>query len=126
VIVDVFYDHFLAAGWERYTEEDLEAFAQRFYLLLKKNYDILPEPTRHLMPYMIRDNWLVNYATVEGIDRVLNGLFRRTGKKSRMNKAVDDLLAHYDEFQAEFTLFFEDLVIFSREKFDLLSNPPAP
>ncbi len=123
VIVDVFYDHFLASGWKRYSEEGLEDFADRFYHLLKEHYDILPEPTRQLMPYMIRDNWLVNYATVEGIDRVLNGLYRRTGRRSRMNKAVDDLILHYGDFEAEFTLFFADLIIFSKGKYDSLKNP---
>jgi acyl carrier protein phosphodiesterase len=125
VIVDVFYDHFLARSWESYSEEPLEQYAERFYRLLKEHYKILPDPTKHLMPYMIRDNWLVNYATVEGIDRVLNGLYRRTGKKSNMNKAVEDLVEHYDLFEAEFTLFFQDLIIFSRDKFDQLTNTPT-
>ncbi len=122
VIVDVFYDHFLAAHWPRYSEETLGEFAENFYTLLKGHYDILPEPTKHLLPYMIRDNWLVNYASVEGIDRVLNGLYRRTGKKSNMDRAKDDLLKHYDLFGEEFSLFFTDLIIFSREKYNLLTN----
>ncbi|MEZ2414356.1 ACP phosphodiesterase [Muriicola sp. E247] len=123
VVVDVFYDHFLAKNWNRYSEVELEHFAAEFYSLLKSRYPILPEPTRHLMPYMIRDNWLYNYATVDGIDKVLNGLYRRTGSKSNMNKAVLDLQLHYDLFEAEFSLFFEDLIIFSREKFNSLNNP---
>lgn len=122
VIVDVFYDHFLAAHWPRYSEETLGEFAENFYTLLKGHYDILPEPTKHLLPYMIRDNWLVNYASVEGIDRVLNGLYRRTGRKSNMDRAKDDLLKHYDLFGEEFSLFFTDLIIFSREKYNLLTN----
>ncbi|QBA64106.1 ACP phosphodiesterase [Muriicola soli] len=122
VVVDVFYDHFLAKNWEVYSKEDLRAYAEQFYKLLKDNYPILPEPTKHLMPYMIRDNWLYNYASIEGIDRVLNGLFRRTGKKSRMNKAVKDLEMHYDLFESEFTDFFEDLIIFSREKLNSLNK----
>jgi len=124
VVVDVFYDHFLARNWKQYSSEELQVFAGRFYTLLTAHYEILPEPTKHLMPYMIRDNWLVNYATVEGIDGVLNGLYRRTGKKSNMDKAVVDLREHYDLFEAEFTLFFQDLIIFSREKFDLLKHDP--
>lgn len=122
VIVDVLYDHFLAKEWSTYSGEDLPGFTAKFYKLLERHYEILPEPTKQLMPYMIRDNWLLNYATVEGIDRVLNGLYRRTGRKSNMNNAARDFLKHYDLFQAEFSLFFEDLIIFSREKFDLLTN----
>lgn len=125
VIVDVFYDHFLAANWEHYSKEGLENFVGRFYTLLKEHYEILPEHTKHLMPYMIRDNWLVNYAHVEGIDRVLKGLYRRTGRKSNMDRAAEDLLQHYDVFKEEFTLFFADLIIFSQEKFENITNSPS-
>ncbi|MBT8280926.1 MAG: acyl carrier protein phosphodiesterase [Muriicola sp.] len=122
VVVDVFYDHFLAKNWETYSKEDLKVYAESFYKLLKDHYPILPEPTQHLMPYMIRDNWLYNYASIDGIDRVLNGLYRRTGRKSKMNKAVHDLQLHYDLFESEFTVFFEDLIIFSRDKFNSLQK----
>lgn len=122
VIVDVFYDHFLAANWEQYSKEGLGKFAGRFYALLKESYDILPEHTKLLMPYMIRDNWLVNYASVEGIDRVLKGLYRRTGGKSNMDRASEDLLKHYEVFGDEFTLFFADLIIFSREKYESITK----
>lgn len=123
VVVDVFYDHFLAKNWESYSEEPLEDYVSRFYSLLKSNYEILPEPTKRLLPYLIRDNWLLNYAKVEGIDRVLNGLYRRTGKKSNMHKAVYDLKMYYPLFESEFELFFKDLVIFSQLKMNELINP---
>ena len=66
---------------------------------------------------MIQDNWLLNYAHIEGIDRVLKGLYRRTGKSSNMNKAVLDLQQHYELFESEFQSFFKDLVIFSHQKY---------
>lgn len=117
VVVDVYYDHFLAKNWLEYSEEPLESFVDRFYTLLSDNYEILPEPTKKLMPYMMEDNWLLNYAHIEGIDRVLKGLYRRTGKRSNMDKAVLDLRKHYDLFESEFHSFFKDLVIFSQQKY---------
>lgn len=120
VVIDVFYDHFLAKNWAEFAEEPLETFVDRFYNLLSDNYEILPEPTKKLMPYMIEDNWLLNYAHVEGIDRVLKGLYRRTGKRSNMDKAVLDLRKHYDLFESEFHTFFKDLSIFSLQKYKKL------
>ncbi len=117
VVVDVFYDHYLAKNWEDYSEERLETFVDRFYSLLHDNYEILPEPTKKLMPYMIEDNWLLNYRQIEGIAQVLNGLYRRTGRRSKMDKAVIDLRKHYDLFETEFHSFFKDLVIFSQKKY---------
>lgn len=117
VVVDVFYDHYLAKNWAEYSEEPLESFVERFYALLSEHYEILPEPTKILMPYMIEDNWLLNYSHIEGIDKVLKGLYRRTGKRSNMDKAVFDLREHYDLFELEFSSFFKELIIFSHQKY---------
>ena len=120
VIVDIYYDHFLAKNWNSYSNETLSVFVDRFYDLLEDNYVILPDGVKRMMPYMISDNWLLNYANLEGIGRVLNGMNRRTKNKSRMNFAIVDLEEHYDAFEAEFTAFFEELVVFSKQKFLLI------
>ncbi len=120
VIVDIYYDHFLAKNWNSYSDEALTVFVDRFYDLLEDNYVILPDGVKRMMPYMISDNWLLNYANLEGIGKVLNGMNRRTKNKSRMNFAIVDLEEHYDVFEAEFTAFFEELVVFSKQKFLLI------
>ncbi|MBO0341078.1 MAG: ACP phosphodiesterase [Allomuricauda sp.] len=117
VIVDIYYDHFLAKNWSDYSTIPLEEFVENFYILLEDNYDILPMATKRMMPYMIADNWLLNYANLTGIDRVLNGMNRRTKNKSRMNFAILDLEEHYTEFENEFTSFFKELITFSNQKF---------
>lgn len=117
VIVDIYYDHFLAKNWKTYSDEPLAVFVDRFYDLLTDNYKILPDGVKRMMPYMISDNWLLNYANLEGIGKVLNGMNRRTKNKSKMNFAIIDLEEHYDAFETEFTAFFEELLVFSKEKF---------
>ena len=117
VIVDIFYDHFLAKNWNSYSDQDLVEYVDSFYDLLEKNYMWLPDNIRHMMPYMITDNWLVNYAKLDGIGRVLNGMNRRTKNRSKMNNAIYDLEDYYLEFENEFTTFFKELTIFSKEKY---------
>lgn len=113
VIVDILYDHFLAKNWHHYSDIDLETYTNQFYTSLENNYDILPMRTKRLMPYMIADNWLLSYADINGIQRVLEGMNRRTQNKSKMNKAVNELKLYYSEFEKEFTSFFEELITFS-------------
>ncbi|WP_417197266.1 ACP phosphodiesterase [Bizionia sp.] len=122
VIVDILYDHFLAKNWAHYSNEPLDDYAQRFYSLLQDNFDILPERTQHLLPFMISGNWLLSYAEIEGIQSVLDGMNRRTKYKSKMNEATHEFLKYYDEFEEEFTLFFEELRVFAAEKLQILSN----
>ncbi len=38
VIVDVFYDHFLAKNWTKYSDEKLDLFVERFYQSLQDNH----------------------------------------------------------------------------------------
>lgn len=116
VIVDIFYDHFLAKNWKKYSAVPLETFTEEFYLLVTDNFEILPEGVQRMMPYMIADNWLYNYSKKQGIARVLNGMNRRTGNRSKMQFAIVDLESHYTEFEGEFSAFFDELIIFSRQK----------
>jgi acyl carrier protein phosphodiesterase len=117
VIVDIFYDHFLAKNWNVYSDIPLDVFVENFYDLLEDNYTILPNGVKHMMPYMIADNWIYNYSKMEGIGRVLNGMNRRTKNKSKMNFAILDLEEHYSEFEKEFTSFFGELITFSKQKY---------
>jgi len=106
VIVDVFYDHFLARNWNQYHDQILPDFARRTYAIIQQHNAILPNEVRQMLPYMIQGNWLVNYARVEGINRALSGMASRTPYKSMMEEATVDLEASYEEFKKEFATFF--------------------
>ena len=109
VIVDVFYDHFLASNWSRYSDLGLDAFAQNAYRVVNLHSAILPEEVTRMLPYMIRGNWLVNYSRIEGIDRALSGMARRTAYESHMNEAADDLRKSYASYATEFEAFFPEI-----------------
>ena len=121
VIVDIFYDHFLAKNWYKYSDIPLSVYVDDFYDLLEENYEILPEGVKRMMPIMVSDNWIFNYSKMEGIAKVLQGMNRRTKNKSKMHFAILDLEQHYPDFEKEFTLFFDELITFSKEKFNSLS-----
>src|ERR1700754_1200458 len=48
VIVDVFYDHFLARNWKTFHTSSLPAFADNAYELMQKNLDVLPQEVRSM------------------------------------------------------------------------------
>ncbi|MCE9598229.1 MAG: ACP phosphodiesterase [Spirochaetia bacterium] len=109
VIVDVFYDHFLAAGWNKYSDEPLKGYSKRVYKILKQHKAILPERVRGFLPYMIYGNWLVGYSKLSGIEQTLRGMSNRSRFNPQMHRAVSVLRAQYDGFQDEFERFFVDL-----------------
>jgi len=116
VIVDVFYDHFLAKNWPTYSNENLEEYIQRFYQSLDDNPTVLTERTVGIMPYMIKQNWLWSYKSVEGINTILTQMDGRTKNESKMRFATEELQESYLELEQEFTDFFEDLRKHAREK----------
>lgn len=109
IIVDIFYDHFLAKNWSDYSDILLDAYIQTFYKLLRDNFDILPANIQKMALVMIEGNWLLIYAELEGIDRVLAGMNRRTKNRSGMDKAGQELKEFYTLFEADFKLVMKDL-----------------
>lgn len=122
VIVDIFYDHYLAKNWDRYSNTPLADYVDEFYQSLKKHSDILPLRYKNMTPIMIEGNWLLSYASIQGIQAVLNGMNRRTKGLSRMNEATKELKQYYQEFEDDFTTFFEELITFSHDKLQELKQ----
>ncbi len=116
VIVDILYDHFLAKNWTNYHKQPLDEYVQDFYKLLNSEYDILPSRIQMMMPFMISNNWLLSYATIPGIAKILEQMNRRLKNISNMNLAVVELEQYYTEFEEEFTSFFVELKTFSNNK----------
>lgn len=122
VIVDILYDHFLAKNWSEYSKIPLDVYVNNFYNIVNTHFEILPTRTQKMMPYMMADNWLLNYASIEGIQRVLNGMNRRTKYVSGMDKATVELQKYYTEFENEFTQFFTELIAFANIKREEITN----
>ncbi len=120
VIMDILYDHFLAKNWNLYSDEKLEDYVGNFYNSLEKNYEILSEKTKNLLPYMTERNWLVSYATIAGIEMILFQMDYRTKHRAKMQEAVVELQEFYIEFEQEFTAFFQELITFTKQKITAL------
>jgi len=109
VIVDIFFDHFLAKNWSSYSSISLVSYAQECYSILNKNITMMPEKAQYILSYMIKGNWLLSYASIEGISGVLSGMNRRTNGRSGMDKAVFELEQYYSEFEHDFEIVFGDI-----------------
>jgi acyl carrier protein phosphodiesterase len=125
VIVDILYDHFLAKNWSQYSDIPLPEYIEGFYDLLEDNFETLPVRIQKMMPHMIADNWLLSYAEIEGIQKVLDGMNRRTKNRSGMNTATVELQEFYTEFEEEFTSFFEELRTFSKDTLNTIETELA-
>ncbi len=122
IIVDIFYDHMLAKNWSMYSKSELSDYTKSFYAQLTDHDVFLPEKIKYMSQYMIPQDWLLSYARKKGIQKVLEGMNRRTGGASKMDLAMGDLEQNYDEFETDFKLFFEDLRDFCGLKLAEIEN----
>ena len=116
VIVDLYYDHFLAKNFLEYSDIPLKEYASKTYGILTDNQEILPDEVKHFLPYMIERDWLTNYATIEGIGGTLSGLSKRVSFENKMDESVHDLQADYAIYKNEFYRFFPQLITFAAGK----------
>jgi acyl carrier protein phosphodiesterase len=116
VIIDIFYDYFLAKNWANYSAIPLDVYTNSINNLFLKISDTLPVKSQNFIKYMIEYNILFNYQFKDGIERVLKGMNTRTKGKSQMNLAIEDLQNLETELQEDFTLFFKDLIAHTNQK----------
>lgn len=118
VIMDIFYDHFLAKNFSKYSEIPLEEFVQNFYKVLDENFDILTPRFQNILPILKSENWFLLYATTEGLTHILYMMDRRTKLRSKMQFSIEELKLFYSEFESEFTLFFAEVQAFVAVKME--------
>jgi acyl carrier protein phosphodiesterase len=110
VIVDIYYDHFLAKFWLNYSEQNLKDFSLNVYIELEKYTHIMPPICGELiLPKMKKEDWLCSYANIKGIERALFGLSRRATFNSQMQFAIEELEQDYKHFLNDFLYFFPEL-----------------
>ena len=115
VVMDIYYDHFLAKEWDQYHSTGLNSFSKHVYAVLTKRFLILPDRTKKMLPFLIAQNWLTSYAKFSGLERVFQGMDRRTGLLSGMSSAVLGLEKNYEELKQDFTEFYPELQSFSKD-----------
>ncbi len=112
VVIDVLYDHLLANNWERYSDMTLSDYAQDVYKVFARRRDDLPAGLQLSLPRMIKNDWLNNYKTREGLQFTLNRMDERTSFPSNFGGAIDHLHEDYDLFTEEFNAFFPDIIAY--------------
>ncbi|WKV12368.1 acyl carrier protein phosphodiesterase [Marivirga harenae] len=115
VIVDIYYDHYLARNWKNYHDQDLRVYVDQQYKMLESYISILPKKVVHMLPFMIKHDWLYNYQYFEGIERVMHGMANRSKFNSKMEQSVAELKKHHKAFEVEFELFFSELINFCHD-----------
>jgi acyl carrier protein phosphodiesterase len=125
VVADMYFDHFLAINFHRYSPLPLADYSQQVYGVVQRYQALLPEKVKYFLPYMMEQDWLLNYATISGIRRSLTGLSRRTAFTSHMDTAATELEHNYALYEKDFQAFFPQLQAYVQSQI-ATSGFPSP
>lgn len=110
IIIDVFYDHFLAKNWLDYSSVSLPEFTSKVYGILQSYQAILPDSLKKALPNIITRNLLMSYTEISGVSFALQRLSVRLKRKNYLGMASEDLTANYEQLKFNFDCFFPELI----------------
>ncbi len=120
ILTDIYYDHFLAKHFSRYSALPLKDYSLQQYTILKRYYGIFPPDAQRFFNYMVSRDILFEYSRLPGIELVLRQLSSRLKHPCNLHDSVPVMLQHEPEMEQEFFLFFDELVTYSRAQLELL------
>ena len=116
IMVDVFYDHFLARHWSLFSPQSLTDFAAETYALVSVHGRPLPSSFVPLFERMKAENWLVRYRETAYVADVLERMARyRLRAPNPLEGAGVELLADYAGFESDFFAFLPDARVFAAQ-----------
>jgi acyl carrier protein phosphodiesterase len=109
IMVDLFYDHFLAAHWGRYCDQPLADFTRDTYALLLEHGPELPPRLARILPAMQAEDWLASYRSLDAVGLALDRIAsHRLSRPNRLAGAVEELAGNYGGLGRDFAEFFAD------------------
>ena len=108
IMLDVFYDHFLARYWSEFHEQPLGRFTAQIYEILERRHEELPAALQQVAPSMRRWDWFGSYSEVETIYRTLKRIGERLRRENPLEDAADELVDRYGELEADFRRFLPE------------------
>ena len=115
IIIDILFDHYLCKHWADYSDTPLDAFCQQVYAAFEKHPEWRAGRLAGAFPLMKRENWLMAYTTVDGIELTLQRVSRRSPRVGAIAGGIHDFKKHYADFEQAFHVYMPELVHFVRQ-----------
>ena len=114
VIVDMYFDHFLAVHWNSFHPLTLKDFSTLFYNRLRNSDIEFSDKLNRFIDSLITFNWFEQYRSVEGLKNIMIHMDKRTRFHSNFGKSTDELIQKYPYFENQFLKFIKPIITFSK------------
>ncbi len=113
ILVDLFFDHCLAAGWRDYSSMPLGQFTAHVYQVLNDEAE-LPGKLALIAPRMVAQDWLGSYRDFAVMEQVVAGMSRRLSRPEGLLGGVAELEKLYEPLRGDFLEFYPQLQAFAQ------------
>jgi acyl carrier protein phosphodiesterase len=121
VLVDVFYDHFLARNWDEYSAVPFAGFLAHARGIIEGYEGVVPERLAGIIP-VIFSELIPSYRDVTGIERALERMAARVARPNPLGRGSEELRVHYGSLRDDFARFFPTAVDFVRSAGDVIDR----
>lgn len=104
VLVDLFYDHFLAKEWDSWSDTPFQDYISWARSAVEKHLAIMPKQLQESVP-VIFNELLPSYKSIAGTEAALNRMSRRVKRSNPLAEGGAELTRHYEELKADFERF---------------------
>ncbi|NNE91791.1 MAG: DUF479 domain-containing protein [Verrucomicrobiales bacterium] len=116
IIIDVFYDHFLIRNWSRFEpEREMPDFVADCHAHLDEALHHAPLEAAEVIRRMQREDWLISYSTLEGLDFALQRISRRSAILSPVANSVGELEENFEAMEEDFLEFYPRAIQFAKK-----------
>jgi len=109
VLVDIYYDYFLANHWSSFSSISLRNATNIYYKWMQDSLDVLPKQALRFYQYAIQYDIFFAYRTYEGIEDVLKGMSHRASFESNLTDGVIHLKKYRSYYEEDFLTFYPEL-----------------
>lgn len=113
VMVDLFYDHFLALHWHDYSPVPFDVFVVAAYHVVAENEEVLPERLRRVLPVIFTE-LIPSYREIVGIEWALGRMAARLRRPNPLGEGGKELVRNYDVLRDDVRRFFPEAIAFVR------------
>lgn len=118
VIIDIYFDYFLANNWSQFCSVSLKSFTEKLYPVFRVNKQVFPEKVQPAIHSLVTHDWFFNYQYKDGIEKALYSIVRRASFENNLEQALDDLFLYKNEIEPLFLDFFPQLIERSKTYFN--------
>ncbi|MDC8829955.1 acyl carrier protein phosphodiesterase [Alteromonas gilva] len=110
IMLDILFDHFLIKHWQHYSQQSLNNFCCDAYHRLDSRLHVMPQRMQAVVNSMLKYRWLTTYNHLNGVDKALDRTAERIRFRHSFHGSIEEVHAHYAEFEEVFMAFFPELI----------------